>query len=248
LKDFNKENTAVEHMVNAGNAFCNILTGKITAVTTVTTSPFPNFIEICKLFKELRTKLFKYDIEKCEHYIQSFVELIQAWTLERVFKSYKINESIYLKDAYFGIREYSVGLRPFVELQAMLMGIVVPDAIRRDPLLLLYKQQAAKQVTLVNDLFSFNKEVENDEFYNYMKILAKEKPVDVCYRKGIKMIIKCMDYLGLLEKSILLRYPEEENVKEFLLVFKAWIDGHMQWCLITDRYGEWENFEIHAVN
>jgi len=206
--------------------------------------PFPNFESFCLLLKKLRKKLLVYGICNCKHFVQTYIDYLQACAWESAFNTLHVFGGL-TDNIYFDIREYTIAVIPLIELQAVMRGIFLPERIRNDPLVLAYNRHVAKQMTLINDLFSFNKENLNNEVHNYINILNKQIPLDQSFAMVFKQANECVQSLIALEEFILKKYPKDPMIVNYLRIGKTWVDGNLQWSILNTRYG-YDYFVVHA--
>lgn len=140
-------------------------------------------------------------------------------------KQYNIKEKIFRKapELYIHLRCYDGGVHPYMICLA---------AAYKDPQLLYIMSQTytLHMVTIcliyINDVFSFNKEIEVNELANHLIIKQSKTNIhpDLLLEETLKDLSTCVSHLKLL-------FPDKWEVLSW--AFR----GNLEWSFSTHRYG-----------
>lgn len=142
-------------------------------------------------------------------------------------------------NAYFRMRQLTVGLYPFFVLWELIEGVTLPDEVREHPALRTLMARASNVVGWANDLFTYPKEMLESEVHNLVLVLTQERNLSV--DEAAVMVGRLHDAqvrAFLVEERELPSFGPllDPEVKRFTAMLRCWIRGHLDWAHETGRY------------
>lgn len=137
------------------------------------------------------------------------------------------------REDYIRNRYYSGAVYPLLELGDMTDKIHIPAEIRNHPILREMEDITALHITLCNDLFSYGKEIIEEEVHHNLVLQTVEQQ-QVTIEVAVNQVIERVN--GLVERFLILKEelpnfgPEiDQDVSKYVGLLQSWIRGHIDW-------------------
>ena len=146
-------------------------------------------------------------------------------------------------DAYIANRQQSGGLPTCFDLIDLSDHVTLPPEVYESQEFRTLRQTATNVVCWVNDVFSLRKERARGDVNNlvlavqhahHMSLQAAVNTVNDMITKEVQRFIETERQLPGYPSAI------EQNMRRYLLVFRAWMRGNLDWSYETPRYAQVE--------
>lgn len=148
-------------------------------------------------------------------------------------------------------RSRNIGMSPNIDFLEYQMGWELPEALLADPDLRQLEYLSAEVVAIINDIFGFEKD-RRLHWSNLVSCLEQEFhiPLAESFRWVADMHQARIRAIGLLEQTLLSRYRDLPQLKDWLQGLRHIMYGFARWHAMAPRYtarpevGEGESVEI----
>jgi hypothetical protein len=143
-------------------------------------------------------------------------------------------------ESYLVQREYDSSMHACLDLVEVAAPCSLPEALYTNALVQRARQLAARVVGLVNDIFSFEREVlvfHNPN--NLLCVLMEESGPDLERALGVAFRIVNADVAAFLDTEALIQrqpWAEHPSLAPYLRGMRLWMQGNYTWSLACDRY------------
>jgi hypothetical protein len=232
-----------DELIQVVDSFCSICHGEEYDVSLEDRTRFPYFKYLCDFFKKYRKELFPIGIEQAAEFINASVDCLEANAWEnRGWTGIDVPvDPRQEKRYYYYRRESTYGWLPCLESTCFYKNISVSKRIRQDPLMKMIRRRWVRASFIINDMFSIQKELRNDEKSNMLLIRGKTMSGSIAFEKTARDLKEAIQDIPALQMHLERKYkrsPEFANLQAYLNLGKAILDGNNQYLLIAERYGQ----------
>ncbi|MFY0256284.1 hypothetical protein ACDQ55_20280 [Chitinophaga sp. 30R24] len=172
-----------------------------------------------------------------ERYIADWQYFFEGMILDKQY-SYQSTIIYPSIEEYMILREKVGGIYPFITLSEIIAGFILPPEIFRHPAIQQARLTVSKLVTWTNDLFSVNKERENNEAMNLVAVIQNEHGCswEEAYNTAISMHNQVLAAYITLRAS----WPNfgdfHARVETYISLLEYMISGNLAWYADNPRY------------
>jgi hypothetical protein len=173
---------------------------------------------------------------------QSFVlflsrleELCLCFSWEAIHRRQGVTPDL---ETYLHMREISVGLYAEFALSGFTDGLELPSKVLSHPSLQRLMSLASRAVGCANDLFTYEKELQQGELHNLVHVLmtrqalTKEEAID----RAVKIHDDAVREFFISLQKIPSFEEHDLSVHRFVSILQSWMVGHLEWAKETGRY------------
>jgi len=162
-------------------------------------------------------------------------EMLSAFPMEAIFRQRQTTPDL---DTYRMMRQMTVGLYPHFHFMAMIRGVAVPLAIRRQPLIRRLERATSNAVGWANDIFTYEKEMQEGEVNNLVFALhdAMDLSLEGAVERAIVMHNDQVREFIHLESQLPSFWAWDREVRCYVDMLRSWVRGHLDWGVETGRY------------
>jgi hypothetical protein len=174
---------------------------------------------------------------KVSRFAQLLDELFGGYIWEEINRWKQLRPSY---DTYRSMRVVTIGLRPQFALAEILENLELSEEARKHPDLMRLERTTCRAVGWANDLFTYEKELEQGEVHNLVLVLMHSESLPLC--DALRQARAAHDdevraFLSL--EARLTGFGDEAHaVRRYVAMLRRWIRGHLDWAVKTGRYQE----------
>jgi hypothetical protein len=162
-------------------------------------------------------------------------ELFAGYLWEAINRWKKMTPSL---STYRTMRETTIGLYPQFVLHELADGVRLEPEVLNHPALRRLMAATCNAVGLANDLFTYEKEMEQGEVHNVvLSIMGTESlGLDEAVRRAVQLHDDVVRAFLAAEAELPSFGAADERVRRFVAMLRCWMRGHLDWAQLTGRY------------
>jgi hypothetical protein len=170
-----------------------------------------------------------------QNFLSRIEELCLCFSWEAIHRRQKITPDL---ETYLHMREISVGIFAELALSGFTDGIDLPLEILEHPSLKRLMVLVSRVVGCANDLFTYEKELQQGELHNLVHVLMTREQLskEEAISTAIQIHDDAVREFHRLSQELPTFEGEEHNVRRFVSLLERWMSGHLEWAKETGRY------------
>jgi hypothetical protein len=139
-------------------------------------------------------------------------------------------------------REDQVAVYPFIDYTELTMGFVLPEAISGHPYIQRLWKLIAYFIIYVNDLYSIDKDIYNEEIMNITLVIQHQEQctLEEAQIRSLEMHNEAQAEFESLCAAVLNLYPDNKPIEAYIHRLELFVQGNLSWHKMSRRYFEYK--------
>ncbi len=230
-------------LIDIVQSFINILAGKYKSIVDVPRLAFPLYEPLCRALFAVE-QLTRNNHMNTFYFIKSMDNYLKAVVWEHT----EHDDITSSQETYMFRRRHTVAFPSTLELVFLMRRVQLSEEKRANLVVKRFLEATYNIIALTNDIFSLRKELASHELENLVIIKRKEyENLQQAFDYVLHFLNSEISEAIRLGNKLKKIFPDDDQMSEFVLTVKNYLDGHLYWYGDSARYGDLQ-FTIKRVN